>query len=65
MALSRVAIAAMLRGLGGEEGFLAPLPAAERQALKRVLRTFIEARLDKELRALTFLTGLLAEEQAE
>lgn len=65
MPLSGAARAALRRALEGDRGFLVALAPAERRAVQRLLRSFAEVRLDKELRSLRFLTGLLAEDRGE
>ena len=57
--LSGQAMAAMDRGLRGDRHFLVTLPQTEGEGIQRVLRSFIEVRVDRELRSLRFLTGIL------
>lgn len=58
------AVLAMDRGLQGEETFLAGLTGRERRSIARILASFIQARLDRELRSYKFLTRILAETEA-
>lgn len=60
IALSGKAMAAMARGLQGDGTSLGLLAPGESAAVQRALRSFIEARLDKELRSLRFLAGIAA-----
>lgn len=50
---------ALQDAFAGERGFLGPLGPAERRAFQVLVRSFIELRLEKELRSLRFLAELL------
>ncbi|MGE5530009.1 MAG: DNA repair protein RecO [Patescibacteria group bacterium] len=52
------AVTALARGLAGDDDFCQVLPPGTRAAVQRILRAFIEARLDRELRSLRFLLGV-------
>ena len=58
-------VRAMDRGLRGEETCLADLNGVDRRSIQRVLSSFIQARLDHELRSLRFLTRILAEPDSD
>ncbi|MGQ9779419.1 MAG: DNA repair protein RecO [Bacillota bacterium] len=50
---------AMQAAFAGDRNFLVPLGPADRRAFHLLVRSFLELRLEKELRSLRFLAGLL------
>ena len=63
-AVGRETLQAMRQGLAGDVHFMSNLAPPARRQIGRIMQAFIEARLDRELRSLRFLTGILAQDEA-